>query len=140
MSYVLSRWRIGASVNVNEDPLGDREMLGLFAGFKTGPISWLAEIDTISDDLAGGGSRDIEATLLEGNWRIRKGHNLKVSYEFLDPSDLVGDDEQERYRVVWEFNPFQLLQTRIGFTSYNGVPNLPGSNRTELLFETHVYF
>jgi hypothetical protein len=139
-AYVLSRWRLGASVNLNEDPLGDREMLGLFAGFRTGPISWLAEIDTISDDLGGAGSRDIETTLLEGNWRLRKGHNLKVSYEFLDPSDLVGDDEQERYRVVWEFSPFQLFQTRIGFTSYNGVPNLSGSNRTELFLESHVYF
>ncbi|HUF72627.1 MAG TPA: hypothetical protein VMR74_06995 [Gammaproteobacteria bacterium] len=140
MSYVLSRWRVGTSVNINEDPLGDREMLAVFAGLRTGPVSWLAEVDRISDDLGTGGSRDIEATLFEGNWRIRPGHNLKFSYEFLDPSDLVGDDEEERYRVVWEFSPFQLFQTRAGFTSYNGVPSLPHTNRTELFVEAHVYF
>lgn len=140
MSYVLPRWRIGTSVNLNNDPLGDREMLAVFAGFRTGPISWLAEVDEISDDLAGGGSRDTRATLLEGNWRIRRGHNLKVSYEFLDPSSLAGDDEQERYRVVWEFSPFQLFQARVGYTSFNGVPDLPTSNRSEIFLETHVYF
>lgn len=139
-TYVLSRWRVGASVNLNEDPLGDRRMLALFAGFRTGPIAWLAEVDSIRDDLAGGGSRDTLATLIEGNWRIRKGQNLKVGYEFLDPSSLSGNDEQERYRIAWEFSPFQLYQTRIGFVTYNGVPNLPTSNRTEFFIESHVFF
>lgn len=139
-TYVLPRWRVGASLNVNEDPLGDREMFALFAGFKTGPISWLAELDFISDDLPQGGSRDIYATLIEGNWRFRKGHNLKASYEFLDPGDLTGEDEQERYRVVWEYNPIQLLQIRAGYTSFNGVPLIPTTNRSEFFIETHVFF
>ena len=139
-AYVLPRWRVGASVNLNEDPLGDREMLAVFAGFRTGPISWLAELDFISDDLPQGGSRNVYATLIEGNWRIRKGHNLKVSYEFLDPSDLASEDEQERYRIVWEYSPFQLFQARVGFTSYNGIPRIPSSNRSEFFLESHVFF
>lgn len=139
-TYVLSNWRIGSSININKDPLGDRDMFALFAGFRTGPISWLAEIDSISDDLAGGGSRDIRATLFEGNWRIRKGQNLKVGYEFLDPSNLTGDDEQERYRIVWEYSPFQLSQLRVGFVSYNGVSAIPSTNRTEFFIESHVFF
>jgi hypothetical protein len=139
-AYVLPRWRLGASVNINEDPLGDREMLGLFAGFRTGPISWLAEVDLISDELPQGGTRDVYATLIEGNWRLRKGHNLKASYEFLDPSDLTSEDEQERYRIVWEYSPFQLFQARVGFTSYNGIPRIPTSNRSEFFLETHVFF
>ena len=84
-------------------------MFALFAGLKTGPISWLAEVDLISDDLPQGGSRDIYATLIEGNWRFRKGHNLKASYEFLDPRDRASEVEQERYRIVWEYSPLQLL-------------------------------
>lgn len=139
-SYILPRWRVGASINLNEDPLGDREMLALFAGFRTGPVSWLAEIDLISDDLPQGGSRDTYATLIEGNWRFRKGHNLKASYEFLDPSDLSGEDEQERYRIVWEYSPFQLFQVRAGFTSFNGVPEFPTTNRSEFFIESHVFF
>ena len=112
----------------------------MFAGFKTGPISWLAEIDMISDEIPGSGERDIYATLIEGNWRIRKGHNLKLGYEFLDPSDATSEDEQERYSLVWEYSPFQLFQARAGYRSYNGIPNIPTSNRTELFLEAHVYF
>ncbi len=139
-AYVRSRWRVGASVNVNEDPLGDRNMQALFAGWRTGPVSWLAELDFIEDELPGGGSTDIYATLIEGNWRFRKGHNLKFGYEFLDPSDDVLEDEQERYSVVWEYSPFQLFQVRAGYRAYNGVPLIPATNRDVVFFELHGYF
>lgn len=139
-SYVLPRWRVGASLNRNEDPLGDRTMQGLFAGWRTGPIAWLAELDFVRDELPGGGSRDIYATLFEGNWRIARGHNLKVTYEFLDPSDTASEDEQERYSAVWEYGPTQLSQLRVGYRSYNGVPSLPLTNRNEAFLELHVYF
>ncbi|MGW8369706.1 MAG: hypothetical protein ACWGPN_13655, partial [Gammaproteobacteria bacterium] len=139
-TYVLPRWRLGMSLNLNEDPLGDREMLALFAGFKTGPISWLAEIDMITDEIPGSADRDIYATLIEGNWHIHKGHNLKLGYEFLDPSDAFNEDEQERYSLVWEYSPFQLFQARAGYRSYNGIPAIVQSNRTELFLEAHIYF
>jgi hypothetical protein len=139
-AYVQPRWRAGASYNLNEDPLGDREMQALFAGFRTGRIAWLAELDFISDDIPSGGSSDIYATLVEGNWRFTKGHNLKVTYEFLDPSDSANEDEQERYSVVWEHAPFQLFQARIGLRKYNGVPEQPHTNRSEVFAELHAYF
>ena len=80
--YVQPRWRVGASVNTSEDAFGDREMQSVFGGLKTGPISWLAELSLI-EDTAPAGDNDSYATLLEGNWRLRKGHNLKVGYEYL---------------------------------------------------------
>lgn len=138
-AYVLPRWRVGASYNTNDDPLGDREMIGVFAGLKTGPFSWLAEVDLVSDDFRLG-SRDQMATLLEGNWRMRKGHNLKFTYEFLEPDDDRDEDEQERYSVVWEYSPIQFVQSRVGFRSYNGIPNFPVTTRDELFAELHVYF
>jgi len=139
-SYIVSRWRLGSSINRNSDPLGDRDMLALFAGLRTGPISWLAELDFISDAIPGGGDSDIFASLLEGNWRIRKGHNLKLSYDFVDPSDRFSDDELERYSLLWEYSPIQLLQARVGVRRYNGVPNQPSTNRSELFIEAHVFF
>lgn len=139
-SYVRPRWRLGASLNRNEDPLGDRTMRALFAGWRTGPIAWLAELDFIRDDVPGGGSRELYATLLEGNWRIARGQNLKLTYEFLDPSDATREDEQERYSAVWEYGPTQLSQVRIGYRAYNGVPALPLTNRSEAFVELHVYF
>lgn len=138
-AYVKPRWRVGASYNVNDDPLGDRNMQGVFAGWRTGRISWLAELDFITDELAAG-DQEIYASLLEGNWRFRKGHNLKVTYEYLEPQRDRDEDEQERYSVVWEYSPMQFLQGRVGMRWYNGIPNFPTSNRDELFVELHAYF
>jgi hypothetical protein len=138
-AYVRPRWRVGASYNTIDDPLGDRNMQALFGGLRTGPISWLAEIDFITDESTAG-DLDSYATLLEGNWRVRKGHNLKVSYEYLEPDRDRGEDQQERYSVLWEYSPVQFVQTRVGFRSYNGIPNFPSSNREQVFAELHVYF
>jgi hypothetical protein len=139
-AYVLPRWRLGMSYNFNNDPLGDRSMLAAFAGWRTGPIAWLSELDFIEDDLPAGGKRHTYASLIEGNWRFRRAHNLKLTYEFLNPGDPAGEDEQERYSLVWEYSPIQLLQARIGVRRYNGVPNLPRTNRNDVFAEIHVYF
>jgi len=138
--YVLPRWRLGASYNKNPDPRGDREMAAVFAGWKTGPIAWLAELDFITDQIPANGSNHTYASLLEGNWRIHKGHNLKVTYEFLNPSNHQASDEQERYSAVWEYSPIQFVQSRVGIRRYNGIPAIPASNRNEWFVELHVYF
>ncbi len=137
---VLPKWRLGASYNKNPDPLGDREMEAVFAGWKTGPIAWLAELDFITDEIPPSHSNRTYASLIEGNWRIRKGHNLKVTYEFMNPSNHQAEDEQERYSAVWEYSPIQFVQSRAGIRRYNGVPNIPSSNRNEWFAELHVYF
>lgn len=137
--YVLPKWRVGASVNTSEDAFGDRTMQSIFGGFKTGPISWLAELSLINDS-APAGDNDSYATLLEGNWRLRKGHNLKIGYEFLEPNEDRGEDQQERYSLVWEYNPIQFVQSRVGVRRFNGIPNIAASNRDELFAELHVYF
>ena len=139
-TYVRARWRAGASYNVNNADLGDREMQSLFAGVRTGPIAWLAELDYIADDLTVGGRQRTYASLLEGNWRFRKGHNLKLSYEFLDPDRGVTGDQRERYSLVWEYAPMLLLQARIGFRAYNGVPGIATTNRNEAFAELHAHF
>ncbi|HEU4619417.1 MAG TPA: hypothetical protein VFV10_15375 [Gammaproteobacteria bacterium] len=136
-SYVRQRWRLGASLNVNNAALGDRRMGGVFAGLKTGPIAWLAEYDRVTDETAQG-DLDMDVSLLEGNWNLAAGQNLKVTYEFFDPPGE--DDERERYSLVWELAPFQLLQTRIGIRSYNGIPQIPADNRDEFFAELHIYF
>jgi hypothetical protein len=138
-AYVQPRWRIGASINESEDAFGNRSMQSVFGGLKTGPISWLAEWSLIADE-APAGDNDSYATLLEGNYRLRKGHNLKLGYEFLEPNEDRDEDEQERYSLVWEYNPIQFVQSRVGVRRYNGIPNIVASNRDELFAELHVYF
>ncbi|HEX5419891.1 MAG TPA: hypothetical protein VFY39_07815, partial [Gammaproteobacteria bacterium] len=136
-SYVKSRWRLGASFNVNNAALGDREMGGLFAGLRTGPIAWLAEVDHITDETPQG-DEDRVATLVEGNWHLAAGQNLKLTYEFYDPPGK--NDGRERYSLVWELGPFQLLQTRLGLRAYNGIPGDAVNNRREVFAELHMYF
>jgi hypothetical protein len=135
--YVRQRWRLGASYNLNNAALGDRRMGALFAGLRTGPFAWLAEVDRVTDETPQG-DRDMDVSLLEANWNFAAGQNLKVTYEFYDPPG--DDDERERYSLVWELSPFQLLQARIGARSYHGIPQVPADNRDEVFAELHVFF
>jgi hypothetical protein len=139
-SFVRARWRIGVSANMNNADAGDREMYGLFATANTGPVVWLAEVDQITDDLSPGVSQDALAGLVEANWMFRQGHNLKLSYDVLDPNDSVNGDRQVRYSLIWEYSPMQFLQARFGLRSYDGVPAVDVQNRDTLFAELHGYF
>lgn len=139
-SYVQSTWRIGVSANVNNDDAGDRTMFGFFGGLKTGPVAWLAEIDSVSDDIGAGVSADALAGLLEANWTVFGKHNLKISYDYLDPNTDVSEDHQVRYSLVWEHSPMQFLQGRVGIRRYDGVPQVAAQNRSVYFAELHGVF
>ncbi len=139
-SYVRARWRAGVSVNTNEDDFGDRTMFGFFGGLKTGPVAWLAEIDRISDDISPGVSTDAFAGLLEANWTVYGKHNLKFSYDFLDPNDDISEDHQVRHSLVWEYSPIQFVQARLGFRLYDGIPQVDAQNRKVFFVELHGFF
>ena len=138
-SHVRPGWRIGASYNFNRADLGDREMQGVFAGIRTGPIAWLAELDLITDDTPAGEQRSA-ASLIEANWRFTRGHNLKLGYEYFDPDDDIEDDERQRWSLVWEYWAFQQFQARIGLRSNDGVESLPLTNQDLAFAELHIYF
>ena len=138
--FVRPRWRVGASLNSNAADLGDREMGGIFLGLKTGPIAWLAEADFVRDEIPGSEDRNGIAGLVEGNWMFRKGHNVKVSYDYLDPDRDINEDHQVRYSVLWEYSPFQFFQSRIGARTYDGPPQFDVQNRDEFFIELHGFF
>lgn len=139
-NFVRDGWRAGVSANFNNADAGDRSMFGVFGGLRTGAIAWLAEIDQVSDDLPSGARRDAIVGLLEANWLIRKGHNLKLSHEYLDPNDDLSEDHQVRNSLVWEYTPMQFLQARIGLRSYDGIPQVDSQNRDMLFAEIHGFF
>ncbi len=139
-TFVRPSWRAGVSANTNNAAAGDREMFGVFTGVKTGPIVWLAEIDQITDDISPGVSQEAIAGLVEANWMFRKGHNLKISYDFLDPDDIVSGDRQTRVSLIWEYTPMQFLQGRFGLRSYDGIPTVDAQNRDVFFAEMHGYF
>lgn len=143
--YTASGWRIGAAGHFNNADAGDRTSVALFAGVRTGPVAWLAEIDYVDDDIAGAAalgndSRSVIAGLLEANWRVRQGHNVKLTAEGLDPNDDVDEDHQARWSLQYEYTPIQFIQLRGGARVYDGIPQNDLQNRRIYFVEVHGFF
>lgn len=138
--YVESLWRVGLAANLNSGPGGNKSAGGLFAGLRTGPVAWLGEVDLIDDkSLAVGTGREL-ATLLEANWRIAQGHNLKLTHEYLDPNRSVANNGQTRYSLVYELTPIQYVQIRTGFRYSDGIPQSPAEHLKFGFVELHAFF
>jgi hypothetical protein len=139
-SYVQPLWRAGASVNANDSIAGDRRMRNLFAGLKTGPVVWLAELDVIADYPPGGARRTQRASFVEGDVEIAQGHNLKLTYELLDPDLDAGGDERRRLSLVWELWAFEHTQFRFGLRGNRGPAQIDAQNAKEMFLQWHAYF
>jgi Phosphate-selective porin O and P len=144
-AYVHNRWRVGAGANFNDSEGGDRKAYALFAGLRTGPIAWLSEVDYVIDDIPANTNTTPDqhksvAGLLEGNWRIAKGHNLKITAEEFDPDREIAHDNQARWSAVYEYSPFQFMQLRTGTRYYDGIPQSDLQNRRLYFLELHAFF
>jgi hypothetical protein len=139
-AFVQGAWRIGASASRNGVDAGERLAAGVFAGLRTGQIAWLGEADWVDDDSLGTQGRTMLAGLLEANWLLSKGHNVKLTAEYFEPDEDVDEDEQNRLSVVWEYFAIQFLQMRVGARLYDGVPQSDPQNRREYFVQLHGYF
>jgi len=138
--FVESLWRLGLAANFNDAAIGSKSAGGLFAGLRTGPISWLAQVDVTDDhSLPAQQGRQL-ATLLEGNWRIVRGNNLKITSEFLDPNRSVAHDAQTRWSIVYELSPIQFVQIRAGFRYSDGIPQAAFEHGRLGFIELHGFF
>ena len=143
VAYIQDAWRVGAAANYNDQSVGDRAVAGLFAGLRSGPVSWLVEVDMIEDRsfaAAPAHKRRSLAGLLEGNWRIVQGHNLKLSVEGLDPNRDGAADRQSRLSVLYEYTPIAYFQLRGGARRYDGPSQFPQQNRRLYFVEVHAFF
>lgn len=138
--HIRSWWRVGAGFNYNDADAGERQMQGIFAGLRTGPIAWLAEADYIVDDSFADGRRREWVGLLEANWGFRAGHNLKLSGEYFEPDTDIDEDEQNRFSLVWEYVPLQFLQLRAGARVYDGIPQNDLQNRKIYFVSVNGFF
>jgi hypothetical protein len=140
LMYVESMWRVGLAANFNNAAAGNKLAGGVFAGLRTGPIAWLGQVDVTDDHSQGVGSGRQLATLAEANWRIAQGHNLKLTYEYLDPNRSVSNNGQTRYSVLYEMTPIQYVQVRAGFRYSDGIPQAPGQHLKLGFVELHGFF
>jgi hypothetical protein len=137
--YVQSRWRAGASFNYNDFDIGSRRMQNLFAGLRTGPVSWLAEADYIVEE-SQLPRRETWAGLLEANWMLHKGHNLKLTAEHLDPKGGTIKDQQVRLSVVYEYTPLPFVQLRAGARNYDDQREIDYLNQRILFLQVNGFF
>ena len=137
--HVQSIWRLGVAANYNDAAVGAKSSYGLFGGLRTGPIAWLGEVDLVDDrSIATGGK--MTTGLIEANWMPARGHNLKLTAEYLDPNRDVSNDAQTRYSFVYEYTPFQFLQLRGGIRYGDGIPQIPTERTKSYFVQLHGYF
>jgi hypothetical protein len=136
---VESIWRIGVSSAYTHADAGDRSMYGLYAGVRTGPVTWLSEIDLVRQAGYPNGTRTMIPALAEANWLICKGNNLKLTYEYSDPERGVPNNAQTRWSAVYELTPIPFLQARAGFRRYQGIPQNNLQNETFGFVELHLF-
>ncbi|MFK8016784.1 MAG: hypothetical protein AB8G17_15230 [Gammaproteobacteria bacterium] len=139
-SYIQPKWRVGASMNFNDVSQSKRTMGNVFAGLATGPVNWLFEIDYVDDRGFATGPRRQWIGFAEANYWLRKGHNLKLTYEFFDPDDDVEEDERNRYSVVYEYFPMTFVQLIGGWRVGDGIEQSPQQNTDEIFLQLHTYF
>ena len=138
--YVASAWRVGASAVSNDTDAGDRMGAGLFGAVRAGPVTFLGEVDYFDDDSIGAEGRKLMASLAEADWKVRQGHNLKLTFEWLEPDDDVDEDEQTRSSLIYEWSPIQFVQLRGGVRLYDGIPQNDNQNRKQAFIQLHGFF
>ena len=139
-SYTAARWRLGSSLNYNDLDGGDRKMANLFAGLRTGPVNWLGQADFIRDEGTPTGQRDMWVGLLEANWLITQGLNLKLTGEYFEPDTDVSNDDQSRGSIIVEYFPIQFVQLNAGYRHSDGIPQNDLQNIDEYFLELHGFF
>ncbi|WP_284617605.1 hypothetical protein [Aquabacterium humicola] len=131
--------RVGAALAATDSTIGNRTAMALFGGFRTGPVAWLGEIDLVRDAAYPEGQRRLLAALGEANWKIRQGHNLKFTTEYLDPDRRIANDHKVRHSLVYELTPIPFLQLRAGVRRFDGIPQIPVDNRRHVFIELHGF-
>ena len=136
---VVTGWRVGAAASFTSSPGGNRNVEGLFAGVRTGPVAWLGEADLVHDAGFPEGTRTFVAALGEADWAIARGHNLKVTAEYYDPDRNVSGDQKTRWSVLYELTPMPFVQLRAGVRRYRGIPQSDTDNRRLAVLEVHAF-
>jgi hypothetical protein len=137
--WIQPQWRAGIAASATQSTAGNRRLGGIFAGVRTGPVAWLAEGDLVRDDGFPEGTRRLLVSLLEADWALRKGHNLKLTFEYEDPDRHLKNNGETRASLVYEATPVQFLQLRLGYRRFKGIPQSDVQNQSLVFFELHAF-
>lgn len=136
LAYVHTMFRLGGSYSTNTDAQRVRTRIAsLHGGVQLGRVGLLAEGGYIENP-----TTEQRFAIAEINFLVRRGHNLKFTYDYYDPSIAVFENARERYSVVYE--PFlnQFTQVRLGVRDNRGIPQNAGQNARLAFGELHLFF
>ncbi len=136
--WMHGSWQAGLSALDNNTDGIDRTAYGLFGGVRTGPVAWLAEYNHIDSSSAPAGDIDQQVALLEANWLVRNGQNLKLTLEHLAFDENL--DDQSRISLVYEYFPWPFAQIRAGIRKRDDDSDNPVTNSETVFLELHGYF
>jgi hypothetical protein len=136
---VTPQGRAGAAAAFTHTRAGNRRVVGIFGGLRTGPLAWLAEADLVRDESFPDRERSLWAGLTEVDWGLRRGHNIKLTGEYFDPDRNVAENQKVRYSLVYEYTPVPFVQLRAGIRRYRGIPQNDLDNRRLLFIELHGF-
>lgn len=138
-AYLRDSWRLGLGANHN-DSSGQRSSSGcVFGGLRTGPVAWLAEADLGNVQPGTQPEQHLAAAILEANWRVVAGGNLKFTAEWLDPDRDHSGPLDTRFSVVGEYTPIQYLQLRLGARTLDK-HGAQDQTTNQAFLELHAYF
>ena len=135
-----SNWRVGGNFNFNDAEAANRIIGGVFGGVRTGPVQLLGELAFVRDDFEAGGEQDQMILFTEANIGWRQGHNIKLTYEHLDPDLDIDENEQNRVSTQYEYFPIQFVQLTGGLRFSDGIPQIDSDNTSEAFLQLHLYF
>lgn len=139
-SYVEPGWRLGVAAHDDDSPFARRKIFGVFGGLRAGPIAWLTEVDRVENEWAPEAGVTQTGLLLEGDWLIARGNNLKLTFERYDPNRSVPDNGEGRWSLVYELTPVQFVQLRAGVRDYYGPASVPAQRSRLFFVQLHGFF
>ena len=141
--YLGNNWRLGTTALYNDAEAGARTQANIFGGFNWLGFVFLAEADHIEDESVTSVPdtyQEQRVGLLEINREIRKGLNLKVTTEYLDPDSNIDENHRTRHSLLLEYTPFANLQIRGGLRKGDDIPQRVQGNYTDFFAQLHFYY
>lgn len=140
--FVFENTRLGAALVKNDSDDSDKTMLSLFGGYVWESLTFLAEFVQTNNQSNNVQSPDFDEriALIEANWKISPGHNLKLTEEYYDPDIDLKEDHLVRHSVVYEYTPMANIQLRFGYRSKQTPPQLSTLETDVLFVQSHFYF
>ena len=140
VQYVDPYWRLGVAANDDDAAIARRKIYGVFGGFRTGPVAWLGEAAMVENEFGDLRGATQAAMLVEGDWLIVRGSNLKLKFEHFDPNRGVPDTGRNRWTLEYEDFPVQFLALNAGVRDYTGPPRINADHTRLYFLEVHAFF